>query len=919
MSDANEKKTKPTLSLGKKSDGKKTLSLKGGSGGSGGTLSAPGVAGRETARVKQQFARGRTHSVAVEVKRPKSLRLGGTEPAQEEEATPRPQPRVAGAEAEAEAPKVEAEASKANLSEEEMARRAAVLKAAEEDRKKREAEEAERAAREEEERKKREAEELVRQQREAEEAAREKAAGQKLDPDELRRRELEELKKIQDAEREKKEAENALRREEEERKKREQAAAERRAAQQRQAQAASGPGGSNAGGGFDPTRPESSGPRKKGRRGGQDDHNQGGRRDRRGGGRDRNRGKLTIQSALSGNMEGRMRSEAARRRARNKRQQSEFNAPVEKKSREVTVPEVITVQELANRMAERAAEVVKTLMGMGVMATINQTIDVDTAELVIEEMGHTIKRVSEADVEVGLEGEDDADENLKPRAPVVTVMGHVDHGKTSLLDALRRTDVVAGEAGGITQHIGAYQVQLASGDRITFIDTPGHAAFSEMRSRGANVTDIVILVVAANDSIMPQTVEAISHAKAAEVPIIVAINKCDLPEANPDKVRQDLLSHELVVEEMGGDVVAVEISAKQGTGLEALEEAVLLHAEMLELKANPDRACIGTVVESRMEVGRGSVATVLVQKGTLSNGDIFVAGTEWGRVRALMNDRGKPISSAGPASPVEVLGLQGTPNAGDSFIVVDHEAKAREITEYRQRKERDLSSVASAGGGGGLEAMFAQLAEGEKKTLPVVIKADVHGSVEAIAGSLAKLVEENDEIDVRVLHGGVGGINESDIQLARASNALVVGFNVRANPQARDLAKREGIEIRYYSVIYNVIDDAKALLTGMLAPTYKENFIGNAEIREVFNITKVGKVAGCFVTNGIVKRGAGVRLLRDDVVIHEGKLKTLKRFKDEVKDVREGYECGMAFEAYDDMKAGDVIEAFEVEEIASEL
>ncbi|HCI48080.1 MAG TPA: translation initiation factor IF-2, partial [Rhodospirillaceae bacterium] len=493
----------------------------------------------------------------------------------------------------------------------------------------------------------------------------------------------------------------------------------------------------------------------------------------------------------------------------------------------------------------------------------------------------------------------------------------VDHGKTSLLDALRKTDVVAGEAGGITQHIGAYQVTLEDGSKISFIDTPGHAAFTEMRARGANVTDLVILVVAANDGIMPQTVEALNHAKAAGVPMIVAINKIDLPEANPDKVRQELLSHELIVESLGGDVLDVEVSAKKGLNLDKLEEAILLQAEILELRSNPNRVANGTVIEAKLDKGRGPVATVLVQGGTLKTGDIFVAGAEWGRVRALVNDRGQNVKEAGPAVPVEILGLQGAPNAGDEFAVVENESKAREIAEFRQRKMREAQTLAA--GRGSLEQMFSAIAAGEQKELAVVIKGDVHGSVEAIATSLTKLAEDSDEVNLRVLHSGVGAINESDVTLAGSTGAMLVGFNVRANAQAREMARRDNVDIRYYSIIYNLIDDVRGLLSGLLAPTLRETFLGNAEIREVFNITKVGKVAGCYVTEGEVRRGAKVRLLRDSVVIHEGSLKTLKRFKDEVKEVKSGFECGMAFENYDDVKAGDVIECFQVEEIAREL
>jgi len=633
----------------------------------------------------------------------------------------------------------------------------------------------------------------------------------------------------------------------------------------------------------------------------------------------RRQGKLTISQALEGDAEEqRGRSLAALRRAREreKQQNREMLARSEKVIREVVVPEMITVGDLANRMAERGGDVVKTLMKLGVMATVNQTIDADTAELVVTEFGHKLKRVSEADVEDALiQHEEDPEEALKPRPPVVTVMGHVDHGKTSLLDALRATDVVSGEAGGITQHIGAYQVELSSGDQITFLDTPGHEAFTAMRQRGANVTDIVVLVIAADDGIQPQTVEAINHAKAAEVPIIVAINKCDKPDADPNKSRTQLLEHELVPEEMGGDIITVEVSALQRTNLDKLEEMILLQAELLELKANPDRAAEGAIVEAKLEKGRGSVATVLIQHGTLKVGDTFVAGSEWGRVRALIDDKGRNIKTAGPSAPVEVLGLQGTPSAGDDFAVLEDEAKVREIAEYRQRKHREASTAVA--GRGTLEQMFNQIKAGEIKELPVVIKTDVQGSLEAIMASLDKLA--TDEVKVRVLHGAVGGITESDVILANSSNGVVIGFNVRANPQARELARSNNLDIRYYSVIYDVIDDAKQIMGGMLAPEQRENFLGYAEIREVFTITKVGKIGGCMVTEGMVKRGAKVRLLRDNVVIHEGALKQLKRFKDDVREVQHGYECGMAFENYDDIKEGDFIECFEVEEVARAL
>jgi translation initiation factor IF-2 len=630
----------------------------------------------------------------------------------------------------------------------------------------------------------------------------------------------------------------------------------------------------------------------------------------------RRTGKLTITAALDDNDRGeRGRSLAAVKRARERERLKHLQKGSEKVIRDVIIPESITVQELANRMAERGGDVIKCLMRMGVMATINQNIDPDTAELVVAEFGHNVKRVSEADVLVGLEGAIDDDTVLTNRPPVVTIMGHVDHGKTSLLDALRETDVVSGEAGGITQHIGAYQVTLASGARITFIDTPGHEAFTAMRARGAKVTDIVVLVVAADDGIMPQTVEAIRHAKAAGVPLIVAINKIDKPGANSERVRQELLQHELVTEELGGDILAVEVSAKKRINLDKLEEAILLQAEILDLKANASRAAQGAVVEAKMEKGRGPVATVLVQKGTLKVGDVFVAGAEWGKVRALIDDKGHRVEEAGPSTPVEVLGLDGVPAAGDDFVAVGDEARAREIAGYRQRMDREARAKAAARGT--LEQMFSAIKAGEAKELPIVIKGDVQGSVEAITGAVEKI--GNADVKVRVLHAAVGPVNESDVTLAKASSGLIIGFNVRANPQARDMARRDGVDIRYYSIIYDVTDDMKKMLSGMLAPTLKEHLIGYAQIREVFNITKVGKVAGCMVTEGIVKRGAGVRLLRDNVVIHQGELSQLKRFKDDVKEARESYECGMSFANYEDIRIGDVIECFEVEEVAGVL
>ncbi len=630
-------------------------------------------------------------------------------------------------------------------------------------------------------------------------------------------------------------------------------------------------------------------------------------------GQRRSRGKLTIADALDDSERQRSLASVKRQRERQKRREG----PIEhlKIVRAVTIPETISVQELSNRMAARGVDVIKALMKMGVMANMSEIIDADTAELVVEEFGHTVNRVSEDDIEIGLGDQEDKAEDLISRSPVVTVMGHVDHGKTSILDVMRKANVVSGEAGGITQHIGAYQAVTDGGQKITFIDTPGHEAFSAMRARGAGVTDIVVLVVAADDGIMPQTVEAINHAKSAGVPIIVAINKIDRPDANPTRVRTQLLEHELVLEAMGGDILDVEVSATEGTNIDKLEEAILLQAEILDLKANPNRSAEGIVVESRVEQGRGTVATVLVQRGTLKIGHIFVAGSESGRVRALVNDQGENVTEAGPSVPVEVIGFAGAPAAGDEFFVVESEARAREVAQFRVDKNRAAKSV--AGKRGTLEEMFESIKAGEVKDLPIVIKADVQGSVEAITGMFEKLPQ--DEVKVQVLHSGVGGINESDITLAGASGAAVFGFNVRANPQARDLARQDGVDIRYYSVIYDVIDDIKKLLIGMMAPIIRETHLGNAEVREVFNVSKIGKVAGCFITTGEVKRGAGVRLLRDDVVIHEGSLSTLKRFKEDVREVKESYECGMSFENYNDLKVGDVIECFDVTEEAPEI
>jgi translation initiation factor IF-2 len=601
-----------------------------------------------------------------------------------------------------------------------------------------------------------------------------------------------------------------------------------------------------------------------------------------------------------------------RQREREKRQAQQADAG--QVIREVVLPETITVAELANRMAVRGADVVKQAMKMGVMATINQVLDADTAELLIAEFGHQVKRVSEADVESGLEGAEDRPEDVRPRAPVVTVMGHVDHGKTSLLDALRQSDVAAHEAGGITQHIGAYQVDIGTGRPVTFIDTPGHAAFTEMRARGARVTDIVVLVVAADDGVMPQTIEAINHAKAAKVPMVVAINKVDRPDAAPERVKQALLNHDVVLEEFGGDVLSAEVSATQRTNLDRLIETLQLQAEILELKANPDREAQGVVIEAKLDRGRGVVATVLVQRGTLRIGDIIVCGGQWGRVRALIGDRGQPIAEAGPSVPVEILGLDGVPDAGDPLVVVDSERRAREITEYRHRKRREQTS---ASGRSSVEEMFSQMAGGEANELPAVVKSDVHGSMEAIVAGLEKL--STDEVAVRILHAGVGAITESDVTLALASKAIIIGFNVRANAQARELARREGVEIRYHSIIYELLDEVKAGLSGLLAPASRETMLGHAEIREVFSITKVGKIAGCRVIDGLIRRGSRARLLRDDIVIHDGALGSLKRFKDDVREVREGFECGIGVDGWSDLRQGDVIEAYEIEQVARTL
>ena len=820
------------------------------------TLKRSGV---EQGTVRQNFSHGRTKSVVVETKKRKFTKTGEPDAAPQVVLKKRvAAPKPADAAEAAATPKPAGKTGMVlnELSSDEMEARRRALEGA----KVREVEERERAAR----YARRRAEEDERRAREREESARRQAE--------------EEARVAAEAE--------ARRRAEEEARKRSpetEIVAEDESGRGRQA-----PGKRGA-----PSRPDSGRPRGGGRR----------------------QGKLTLNRALSGE-ESRGRSLSSMRRRQEKFKRAQNQEPREKISREVTLPETITVQELAGRMTERAVDVVKFMMEQGQMLKPGDVIDADTAELIASEFGHTVKRVADSDIEEGLFNIEDKADDLKSRPPVVTIMGHVDHGKTSLLDAIRSANVVAGEAGGITQHIGAYQVEK-DGQKITFIDTPGHAAFTAMRARGAQATDIAILVVAAEDSVMPQTIESINHAKAAGVPMIVAINKIDKPEADADKVRTELLQHEVFVESMGGEVLDVEVSATTGANLDKLLETILLQSELLELKANPNRTAEGVVIEAKLDRGRGSVATVLVQAGTLNTGDIVVAGDEWGRVRALIDDRGTHLKEAGPAMPIEVLGLQGTPLAGDRFAVIENEAQAREISEYRRRKAREMAVARQAGQRGSLEQMMTQLQTAGVKEFPLVIKGDVQGSIEAIAGALENL--GTDEVQARIVHSGTGGITESDISLAEASNAVILGFNVRANKQARDAADAAGIEIRYYNIIYDLVDDIKQAMSGMLSPERRETFLGNAEILEVFNITRVGKVAGCRVTEGKVERGAGVRLVRDSVVIHEGTLKTLKRFKDEVAEAPAGQECGMAFANYDDIRRGDVIEAFRVEEVARSL
>ncbi|MDO5630823.1 MAG: translation initiation factor IF-2 [Paracoccus sp. (in: a-proteobacteria)] len=858
-----------------------------------------GLGGGRPGQVKQSFSHGRTKSVVVETKRKRVVVPKAGAGATGDKPRVTPESAAAAVAASSRRP--------AGLSEAEMERRLRALAAA----KAREEEEtAQRAAEEkarEEERERRRAE---LEAKEREEREREEALRAKEEEDARRTREAAEAAEAEKA------ARAAARRDEGAARPAAPAArAPRAAAPTPQDRAAAEAAASRA----ETKGVSATGPRRSSPGPDRDRNND---RDARGKGanRDENRrtGKLSLNQALDGGEGGRQRSLAAMKRKQEKARQKAMGGAMraEKQARDVQLPETIVVSELANRMAERAADVVKALMKMGMMVTANQTIDADTAELVIDEFGHNAVRVSDADVEQVIDTVEDKAEDLQSRPPIITIMGHVDHGKTSLLDAIRKANVVSGEAGGITQHIGAYQVKTESGAVLTFLDTPGHAAFTSMRARGAQVTDIVVLVVAADDAVMPQTVEAINHAKAAGVPMIVAINKVDKPQADPQKVRTDLLQHEVVVEAMSGEVQDVEVSAKTGQGLDNLLEAIALQAEILELKANPKRAAQGAVIEAQLDVGRGPVATVLVQNGTLKRGDIFVVGEQWGKVRALINDKGERVDEAAPSVPVEVLGLNGTPEAGDVLNVVDTEAHAREIADYRMQAAKDKR--AAAGAAITLDQMLAKAKADENVAeLPVVVKADVQGSAEAIVQALEKV--GNDEVRVRVLHYGVGAITESDIGLAEASRAPVIGFNVRANAPARNAANQKGVEIRYYSIIYDLVDDIKAAASGLLSAEVRENFIGYAEIKETFRVSGVGTVAGCLVTEGVARRSAGVRLLRDNVVIHEGTLKTLKRFKDEVKEVQSGQECGMAFENYDDIRKGDVIEIFEREEVERKL
>jgi len=851
--------------------------------------------GVETGQVRQNFSHGRTKAVVVERKKKRFVAKGGApevapaEPAKP--ATPAPKAYV---------PKKPAGTSAGSLTDAEMENRQRVL--------------GEANKRAEEEKKQQEALAVVRAQEDAERKTREAVADASHDEEADARQRAEEdaKKKAETSAKEKAEAEAAQKaaddivaREKAEAEALQKAELEARAVQLRKASEARTAGGTAEDAG------RTGKPKRKDKKGGSPtpDRNTRGR----GRGDDRGRrGRLTISTATAG--DERQRSLAAYKRAQAKKRAAEMGkqAPQVRQPKEVTVPESITVQELAQRMAEKANAVLKTLMNMDVIATINDVLDQDTAQLVVEEFGHKIKRVSESDVEKGLVGDEDTDTDLEPRAPIVTVMGHVDHGKTSLLDALRKADVVSGEAGGITQHIGAYQVPI-DGGKITFLDTPGHAAFTQMRARGASVTDIVILVVAADDGVMPQTIEAINHSKAAGVPMIVAINKMDREGADPTRVRTELLQHDVMVETFQGDTQEVEVSAITGAGLDKLKEAIALQSEILELKANPNRAAEGVVVEAKLDKGRGPVATVLVQRGTLRVGDIFVAGAESGRVRALVNDKGQQVKEATPSQPVEVLGLNGAPGAGDNFSVVENEARAREVADYRKdqmRKQRQAVSATPKT----LESIFSNLKDAEgQQTFDVVVKGDVMGSVEAITQALQQA--GNADIQCRVIHGAVGGITEADITLAEASNALVMGFNVRPNKQARDAAEATGTTIKYYSIIYELIDEVKAAMIGQLGPEYKENIMGRADIKDAFQAGKAGKAAGCMVTDGTIRNDLKARILRDDVIIYTGQIENLRRFKDDVKEVKSGQECGLTFENYHDFKAGDVLEVYELEEI----
>lgn len=865
--------------------------------------------GRGSGNVQQNFSQGRSKPVVVERRRKRVLKKGAA-PEQSADGTPpssQPVKRTAPQRQSSARPKKAEQRDAGGLTTQELEARRRALASLDEERARAEAEhkrveeEARLRAEEEERRRKAEEEAL----REAAEAAR-RAEAEKAGVESAAAAPAEDVVELTKAEEQARRlAEQAAKRAAEDkiRKKAEAEARKKSEEEARQREDVV-------------TKSEARKPAKQRREARSEDDGEKRERSRRSrSGDGRRSGKLTVNRAFDGEEEReRRRSLAAYRRAQAKRRGGQSIHEQEKQAREVVIPEIITVQELAIRMAEKATDVIRILMKMGMMVTINENLDQDTAELVVVELGHTPKRVLESDVEIGIGGEEDKQEDLRPRPPVVTIMGHVDHGKTSLLDALRETDVVAGEAGGITQHIGAYQVKLPSGGRVTFLDTPGHEAFTEMRARGASVTDIVILVVAADDGIMPQTVEAISHARAAQVPIIVAINKIDVEGADPNRVRQELLQHNVQVEAMGGDVLEVEISAKQRQNLDKLIEAIHLQAELLDLKANPDRSAEGVVVEAKLEKGRGPVATVLISRGTLRIGDIFVAGAEWGRVRAMIDERGQQLQEAEPARPVEILGLNGAPSAGDDMAVVKSEARAREISQYRQNKQHKRRRFVAPTS---IEGMFTRLKERKAEEFPLVIKGDVQGSVEAIVQSLAKI--GGDDIKANILHAATGGITETDVTLAKASDALIIGFNVRANKQAREAAARDGVMIKYYSVIYHLMDDVKAAMAGQLGPEIVEDMLGMAEIRDVFSAGKTGKAAGGLVTEGVIRKGAHARLLRDDVVVYTGRLISLRRFKDDVDEVRSGTECGMGFENFQDMKPGDVVEVFDIREVERKL